>query len=139
MKTISTTRQKWKQITVKQVGLAGLKKELAGFEKNMACPPRHFCKKFTVDTQIIPKIYTPEHGKIEGKIILCRLLLRRQMAGHASFGADVFEFALRDEQRGKLQQNNAGEKDGSKFHDDILTFVNMMVNKWFQKSNHFIV
>jgi len=45
MKTISTTRKKWKQITVKRVGLAGLKKELDGFEKKYSMPTETFLQK----------------------------------------------------------------------------------------------
>jgi len=45
MKTISTTRKKWKQITVKRVGLAGLKKELAGFEKKYGLSTETFLQK----------------------------------------------------------------------------------------------
>lgn len=45
MKTISTTRKKWKQITVKRTGLAGLKKELAGFEKKYGLSTEIFLQK----------------------------------------------------------------------------------------------
>jgi hypothetical protein len=44
MKTASTTK-KWKRITYKRVGLAGLKKELAAFEKKYGMPTETFVKK----------------------------------------------------------------------------------------------
>jgi hypothetical protein len=47
MKTISTKKKKktWKAITVKYVGLAGLKKELAGFEKKYGMSTQTFLQK----------------------------------------------------------------------------------------------
>jgi hypothetical protein len=43
MKTI--TKKKWKSITVKRIGIAGLKKELAGFEKKYGMSTRIFLEK----------------------------------------------------------------------------------------------
>ena len=45
MKTISIAPKKWKQITVKRVGLAGLKKELAEFEKKYGMSTQTFLQK----------------------------------------------------------------------------------------------
>jgi hypothetical protein len=42
-KTLST--KKWKQIKFKRVGIAGLKKELAGFEKKYGMPTQLFLQK----------------------------------------------------------------------------------------------
>ncbi len=44
MKT-AATQKKWKRITYKRVGLAGLKKELAAFEKKYGMPTETFVKK----------------------------------------------------------------------------------------------
>jgi hypothetical protein len=46
MKTIiKKSQKKWKQITVKHVGLAGLKKELAAFEKKYGMSTLIFLQK----------------------------------------------------------------------------------------------